>query len=605
MRITSFRIENYRNIRLAACTNPPDFMVICGGNGCGKSALLNALMTAKEGTAAYGGYQIDNRAVSADAASARVSITLAFEQSERDFVSSTSTSKCPPTFEVVVEVSKDSGLSRVNRDGGVEHLLHHFSRTPGDRLGFFDYFDPYRRPTRAALRSWDASGIGDEATKQTLATVDMGKFQYTKQYLAGLSMRDLREIKASRRAGRCADPDSLKEIRDFFGSFFSPMRFVDVYLEESPFRFAVSTPRGDIDIDDLSSGEKEILYTYIRFHQLKPKGSIILFDEPEIHLHPDLQRRYLEALRALGQGNQLWLTTHSPEMMIAAGSDALYTLLKEPPCEGGNQLVRVTDNQQLHNVLANVMGSRGIVSFNKRIIFIEGEDASADREIYEKLYPPSIHNVSFVPATSSSMVQKTIERVQALLTGSTDFFQRYYGIVDGDAEPGSLNPSADIRLFRLPVCHVENFLLDEGRIYDVARRILREKCPFAQASDVRAKLEALLLDDGHLKPYARMLFDAQKAGWEKVVLEKARQKAPCGTWPDVPDYSQCAQQAKARLEAAMRDDTWHRICKGRDLLKTFCGAYGITYEHFRNLLIDEMTQPPPDLAAIMQRILSD
>jgi hypothetical protein len=34
------------------------------------------------------------------------------------------------------------------------------------------------------------------------------------------------------------------------------------------------------------------------------------------------------------------------------------------------------------------MGSRGIVSFNQRIVFIEGEDSSADREIYEAAYPP-------------------------------------------------------------------------------------------------------------------------------------------------------------------------------------------------------------------------
>jgi hypothetical protein len=32
MRITHFRIENFRNLRLAECENPPDFMAICGGN---------------------------------------------------------------------------------------------------------------------------------------------------------------------------------------------------------------------------------------------------------------------------------------------------------------------------------------------------------------------------------------------------------------------------------------------------------------------------------------------------------------------------------------------------------------------------------------------
>ena len=44
MQIVSFRIENFRNLRFAECTNVPEFMVICGGNGCGKSALRRSTL---------------------------------------------------------------------------------------------------------------------------------------------------------------------------------------------------------------------------------------------------------------------------------------------------------------------------------------------------------------------------------------------------------------------------------------------------------------------------------------------------------------------------------------------------------------------------------
>ena len=66
MRIKSFRIENFRNLRLAACSDLPDFIVICGGNGCGKTALLEALMTAKEHAGSYAGFEFDTQAVAAD-----------------------------------------------------------------------------------------------------------------------------------------------------------------------------------------------------------------------------------------------------------------------------------------------------------------------------------------------------------------------------------------------------------------------------------------------------------------------------------------------------------------------------------------------------------
>lgn len=78
MRILSFRIENFRNLRLAESSSVPDFIVICGGNGCGKSALLEALMTAKEHAGSYGNFHFDPRAVSVDAAKATIKMTLSF-----------------------------------------------------------------------------------------------------------------------------------------------------------------------------------------------------------------------------------------------------------------------------------------------------------------------------------------------------------------------------------------------------------------------------------------------------------------------------------------------------------------------------------------------
>jgi predicted ATPase len=227
----------------------------------------------------------------------------------------------------------------VKRSQMTRQLLGYYSGALGSP-GFFDYIGTYRRTQKSQLRTWDADYLSDATAKQTLAS-DEQKFQFTKQYLAALRMGDLQQLQTSLQSGKAVYADSLKEIREFFDLFFSPMKFKDVFINKSPFEFAISTPLGDIDIDDLSSGEKEILNMFIRFHQLKPNGAIILFDEADAHLHPDLERRYLEVLRRLGQDNQMVLTTHSPEMMIAAGTDSLYTILKEAPAGGGNQFVRL------------------------------------------------------------------------------------------------------------------------------------------------------------------------------------------------------------------------------------------------------------------------
>jgi hypothetical protein len=250
------------------------------------------------------------------------------------------------------------------------------------------------------------------------------------------------------------------------------------------------------------------------------------------------------------------------------------------------------------------MGARGIVSFNQRIIFIEGEDASADREIYEAAYPPGIYNVSFVPASDSATVRKTAERVNALLTTSMGF-QQYFSIVDGDIERPEDDPTNGQRLFRLPVYHVENFLLDENEIFEATRALLGAKCPYSSVATVSEALKKLVLSDSHLKPYARALFDAQLAKISKELQDAVfKRKEEDIRQVALPGFSEIEAQAKQKLEIAIADGTWHAKCKGRALLKAYCGELQLAYELFRNLLISRIKTPPQALADIMNQILN-
>ena len=383
MRITRFRIKNFKSIRLAECSDPPDFMVVCGGNGCGKSALLAALVFAKEASGSYAnGPSVQSSAVSADASQCQVSFTMAFTDAECAFLRAPPNlphPQYPPyqpfsgstaTVEVTLRKNQPDQALSVQCPDAVRRLLSSYSRAAG-ATGFFDFIDAHRVYPRMQVSSWEPHSISDEAARGTLVCPDptlMGpphhggsKFQLTKRYLAGMVMRDLQLLQRSQRGEGVASADSLAEFRQMFNEFLAPLRFVEVDISVTPFRYIIATPRGEIDIDDLSSGEKEILNVFARFHQLRPRDSIIFFDEADAHLHPDLQRRYLQALRHFAKTNQLWLTTHSPEMMFAAGSGHLYTLTRVAAETSTNQFLRVTQDDQLHEVLSEVMGSRGLV----------------------------------------------------------------------------------------------------------------------------------------------------------------------------------------------------------------------------------------------------
>jgi hypothetical protein len=290
-------------------------------------------------------------------------------------------------------------------------------------------------------------------------------------------------------------------------------------------------------------------------------------------------------------------------MMIAAGTDSLYTILKEPPQDGGNQLVRVTHSENLHSVLSELMGSRGIVSFNQRIVFIEGEDASADRAIYEAAYPPGEYHISFVPARNSAAVRKTAEQVNTLLTASVGF-QQYFSIVDGDIERFEPGPTEGGRLFRLPVYHVENLLLDENEILEATRSMLGSECPHTTTDEVGKDLKKLILSETHLKPYTRALFDARLAKIAKDAYDAVyKQQTVPSTPHTIPEFSEIEEEAEEILKSAIANDTWCSECKGRDLLKAYCNQHGLRYYHFRNLLISRIKTPPKELAEIMSNIL--
>jgi len=67
-----------------------------------------------------------------------------------------------------------------------------------------------------------------------------------------------------------------------------------------------------IEYDDLSTGTKNLLSTFIPLKSYKPQDSIILIDEPEMSFYPDIQRQLIDLYTTVGKNNQLVVGTHSP-----------------------------------------------------------------------------------------------------------------------------------------------------------------------------------------------------------------------------------------------------------------------------------------------------
>lgn len=61
-----------------------------------------------------------------------------------------------------------------------------------------------------------------------------------------------------------------------------------------------------------STGTKQVVLSALPLYLLKPKNTIILFDEPERSLYPDLQRLIVDYYSSLADNCQFFYATHSP-----------------------------------------------------------------------------------------------------------------------------------------------------------------------------------------------------------------------------------------------------------------------------------------------------
>jgi len=82
----------------------------------------------------------------------------------------------------------------------------------------------------------------------------------------------------------------------------------------------------DIELKDLSSGEKQLFFRILSLKRLNVNNAIILIDEPETSLHPEWQRKIIDVYRNIGENNQIIIATHSPLILGSVPSEGVRVL---------------------------------------------------------------------------------------------------------------------------------------------------------------------------------------------------------------------------------------------------------------------------------------
>ncbi len=127
--------------------------------------------------------------------------------------------------------------------------------------------------------------------------------------------------------------DAYKNLREKIDAIFTDLEMQVKFssLDRSKNIFFENSFGEKISIDDLSTGEKELLSKVFFLYISDFKNSIIMIDEPEISLHPSWQNRIVKLYKSFAKqnNNQIIIATHSPQIVASTPKESLRILAKE------------------------------------------------------------------------------------------------------------------------------------------------------------------------------------------------------------------------------------------------------------------------------------
>ena len=217
-----------------------------------------------------------------------------------------------------------------------------------------------------------------------------------------ISYKELNRAIAKETKKRCTSIE--KEITNFYNQAIGTNDYEviihsDVNISKgTTFTTKIKDTNTDIESDILNCGTGyqsmlilAILETYVKISQ-RQNSYILLIEEPEVYLHPTLQRKMIDTLVDISQTNQVIFTSHSPITVSKLSKEQIKLVKKE------DGIARI-ENINPKNVIEELGIKPDDILSYQGIIFVEGKDDKIVFELLlEKLNTKLKENINIIVA---------------------------------------------------------------------------------------------------------------------------------------------------------------------------------------------------------------
>lgn len=226
---------------------------------------------------------------------------------------------------------------------------------------------------------------------------------------------------------------------------------------------SIGIESADYSASEMSDGERAVFYILGQVLSAN-EGSILIFDEPELHIHKSIISNLWDEIEKLRPDCSFLMITHDIEFAATrvAKKYVIRNYYSDPESEPASawNISEIPDSELDEQTITLILGSR------KPILFVEGEKTSLDMETYRLCYP----EWTVIPKGACKDVIQAVSSLRKLNEDMPILNIKCAGIVDRDTRDSSQIQELEEQGIKvLPYSEIENIF----SLSSVAHEVLK------------------------------------------------------------------------------------------------------------------------------------